>query len=549
MPIDLELRITLEADGRTLAFELNSSLPELALYRASVGRIMLSTSPQQQLDARFADLSQLARQRAARYSALEQHEVMAHLARIGQRLYRDLFPEPLKQAYRQIRRIQRAAPLTLLIASDEPWIPWELVKPFEQIDATGELIDDPFLCERFYLTRWFAGSALSQAREIAALALVTAGANLAYADDEAGYFTALAARAPEITLRTRLSDAAAVRTALKQSAAQLWHFACHGAFAGDQPDSAAVMLADGQLRAEDIVGPIELGVAQAQPLVFLNACHTGRQGFALTGLGGWAWQFVRARASAFVGAQWEAHDELAAVFAIAFYEALWSGQPLGQALHTARMTTKARDQTNPTWLAYAAYGDPRLRLWLRGQTGPSSAAAEPTPALRALPPVERTSSVSPPPVAPPAVEAGDDEFLYDAFISYRDDEPDRSWVAQLLVPLLDAAGLRICFDQRDFDPGAPPLDQTMHAIERSRRTIAVLSNTYLQDNFAHTENLMAQTLGVEEGRYRLLPLRFEPGCQIPLRLRIYTWLDVADLERNQRTLERLIKAVRTLPGR
>ena len=45
----------------------------------------------------------------------------------------------------------------LLITSDEPWIPWEMVKPYE-IDQDGnELYNDAPLCEKFQLTRRLAG--------------------------------------------------------------------------------------------------------------------------------------------------------------------------------------------------------------------------------------------------------------------------------------------------------------------------------------------------------------------------------------------------------
>lgn len=142
-----------------------------------------------------------------------------------------------------------------------------------------------------------------------------------------------------------------------------------------------------------------------------------------------------------------------------------------------------------------------------------------------------------------------DGFLYDAFISYRHQEPDMSWVRHELVPRLDAAGLRICLDIRHFDAGAPALNQMMEAVEQSRRTIAVLSNNYLQGNFAEVENLMAQTLGIEERQYRLLPVRFERDCKIPLRIRMLSYLDLADLTQQAETLHRLIAAIRTLPTR
>ncbi|HEY0735832.1 MAG TPA: CHAT domain-containing protein [Herpetosiphonaceae bacterium] len=549
--IDLELRITLR-DERTLAFELTSQ--RFGYYRTAVGQTLLTVAPRQHLDLLFNDLSQLARRSGAGYSAQDQSEVSTRIAAFGQVLYRDLIPEELKRAYRRIRRHQ-AGPLSLLITSDEPWIPWELVRPFERDTPAEQGFDDPFFCEQFALTRWLAGGSLPQQLEVKTIALVAPKSGLSYVQRERAYIDGLAQRAPQARILPPIGTASAVRAGLRDRIAQLWHIATHGNFAGSTPDRSAVQLDGGELRAEEIVGPVEQGIAHAQPLVLLNACHTGRQDFALTGLGGWAQQLVRAGASAFVGTQWEAHDALAAEFAVALYEALWSGQTLGQAAHTARQAIKSQDPTNPTWLAYAVYGHPDLRVWLAGQTGPEQTAAPPVD-LRPLPPdasqatsapaTTNTRSVQPAPVAP-AIQPADD-FVYDAFVSYLDADPDRAWVEDELVPTLVASGLRICLD-RDLVYGAAQVTEMERAVTESRRTIAVLSTQYLAGNFQDVQNVMAQTLGIEEGQYRLLPLIFEPNVALPLRIRMLKPLTRSDLERQPQTWQRLITAIRTLPKR
>ena len=47
-----------------------------------------------------------------------------------------------------------------------------------------------------------------------------------------------------------------------------------------------------------------------------------------------------------------------------------------------------------------------------------------------------------------------DDFVYDAFISYRHQEPDKTWVRKTLLPRLEAEGLAACIDYRDFRLGA-----------------------------------------------------------------------------------------------
>jgi CHAT domain-containing protein len=95
----------------------------------------------------------------------------------------------------------------------------------------------------------------------------------------------------------------------------------------------------------------------AAPLVFMNACRTGGEAPLYTRLAGWAHSFLAAGVGAFVGSLWEVRDGTARQFAEQFYRALLEGQDLGAALSIARESV--RDEAgDPTWLAYAFYGDP-----------------------------------------------------------------------------------------------------------------------------------------------------------------------------------------------
>jgi hypothetical protein len=64
--------------------------------------------------------------------------------------------------------------------------------------------------------------------------------------------------------------------------------------------------------------------------------------------------------------------------------------------------------------------------------------------------------------------------------------------------------------------------------------------------------VMAQSLGIEEGGYRVLPVRIEPidVSQLPLRLSMLATVDLADSPRAGRELDRLASALRgPLPRR
>ena len=156
-----------------------------------------------------------------------------------------------------------------------------------------------------------------------------------------------------------LETVAEVLDALAGKAGNLYHFSCHGNFDADNADDSPLQLKDGEIFApNDITGPYETGVVQSKPLVFLNACYAGQIGRNIRGLGGWAQRFVSKGASAFVGGMWEVNDNLAAEFAITFYDKLWSGETLGEAFHAARAHLREMDPANPTWLAYTLYADP-----------------------------------------------------------------------------------------------------------------------------------------------------------------------------------------------
>lgn len=139
-----------------------------------------------------------------------------------------------------------------------------------------------------------------------------------------------------------------------------------------------------------------------------------------------------------------------------------------------------------------------------------------------------------------------DAFVYDAFISYRQQDPDRSWVHGVLLPGLEAAGLRICVDYRCFRLGAPLVLEMARAVEQSRYTLGVLSPAYLDSNFTELENVLSEHLGLELSERRLLMVMREP-CKPHLRMRARLWLDMTDDAESETNLERLASELRRPP--
>ncbi len=292
------------------------------------------------------------------------------LVSFGRALWRELIPPEICSAYREIRRSVRS----WMIISDEPWIPWELIKPYDA-SRPEEILDDDFLALQFELTRWLAGRS-TPAREIAVrsfAALETA--DLPQVKEERILLEDLKRSSPGLSGEAPACDSAGeVLGYLETCDVQLLHFMGHGTLAASRADEAGIPLPDGSaLRPLDLEGPVATRLLRNQPLVFLNTCWAAQQGWSLTRLGGWASRWVGVcGCSAFVAPMWPVRTQIALSFARAFYEALAGGAPLGEAAWRARNQIFQERSGDPSVLAYVVYGHPYTRVTF----GSDSAADE-----------------------------------------------------------------------------------------------------------------------------------------------------------------------------
>jgi hypothetical protein len=150
------------------------------------------------------------------------------------------------------------------------------------------------------------------------------------------------------------------------------------------------------------------------------------------------------------------------------------------------------------------------------------------------------------------VPKDEEGFRYDAYVSYVDREPDATWVWDTLLPRLEEAGLRIAVSGDVEEPGVARVVNVERGIKQAKRTVVVLSEVYLADHVADFENVLAQTMGVQEGNYRLLPVEIAPidASQLPVRLSILTTLNLIHPRRAEREFGRLVRALQgPLPRR
>ncbi|VDI69696.1 Hypothetical predicted protein [Mytilus galloprovincialis] len=83
------------------------------------------------------------------------------------------------------------------------------------------------------------------------------------------------------------------------------------------------------------------------------------------------------------------------------------------------------------------------------------------------------------------------DYIYDAFVSYSDD--DREFVLNDCIEHIENEGnSKLCVHQRDFVPGEDITDNILHAIESSRKTICIITRSFLQSYYCMFEFNMAR---------------------------------------------------------
>jgi hypothetical protein len=353
-PPDVEIRI--RADGKRLTFELSSPHQAADVSNAPMGGVEMAVEPQAYMQERYDELNQWAGGQPADADVIA--DIHDRLTAIGNGLFLALFPDKLKRAYWKLVKLRKQGVLkSLHIVSDEPWIPWEMVKPVDMDEGEA----DDFLAEGWQVSRWLAGPGQVDRLRIDTARLVAPDTDLTQVRREVDFFGTLPAR--HIAIGETLRQLAQVRQIGKEGV-ELLHFSTHGRLNAKSIDSSSIVLENNtELRPDDLVGEAVFGLRKRRPLVFMNTCHGARMGFSLAGLGGWAGQMInQAKAGVFIGALWEVNDALAADFALRFYSELQDGQTLGAAFHTARQEIRQKAPANSTWLAYTLYGDPNIHI-------------------------------------------------------------------------------------------------------------------------------------------------------------------------------------------
>ena len=334
-----------QADGATqYRILLSATDPSLDLNLRTFGPLSLRLDPAKFFEDFFKEIDDLPLDTEAQRELAERR-----LGAKGAYLTDQLLPDGLRDKLWEVRdRIS-----SIIVQSEEPWIPWELCKLVGR--ENGRIVEGPFLCEAYPITRWLPGVGFKRPLSLRNVALVVpADSGLPLAGAERDYVLSLAGPARHVTALP--ATFAGVQDAFAAGTYDGWHFTGHGAARDDDPDRSPILLEGGQAFTPDSLSGQAANVGLPHPVVFINACQVGRSGMALTGIGGWANRFVQAGAGAFIGAYWSVIDEPAFGFAREVYTRLLAGTAIGQAVREARIAI--RSPGDPTWLAYTVFADP-----------------------------------------------------------------------------------------------------------------------------------------------------------------------------------------------
>ncbi|CAG9822776.1 unnamed protein product [Phaedon cochleariae] len=102
----------------------------------------------------------------------------------------------------------------------------------------------------------------------------------------------------------------------------------------------------------------------------------------------------------------------------------------------------------------------------------------------------------------------DKDKEYDIFICYS--HKDEDFVMQNLLPVLEDGPnpFKVCIHVRDFLPGEFILTSVNNSVLNSKRTLVVLSNNFLESSWGKLEFRTAHTQTIEEGRTRLVVIKY-----------------------------------------
>jgi len=278
------------------------------------------------------------------------------LADLGKQLWTFL-PQGFRDEYFRLYELD-APPRSIGIYSDEMLYPWELVVPNEK--RNGRFVELPCLGIAHVLGRWKTALPIKPTpQRLRVESFVVINPTYLPPDDlpwSASETAALKKLFPKIEVFTPPTEKGVRAGLLERKNVRMLHFSGHGAYDPLNADLSELLLEQGSLTAMAIANTT-LG-AESSPIVYLNACSVGAMGVTVGRAGGFAASCLEGGFTGVVAPYWPVNDAQAAQFSIELYRRLLEGRAIGEALRDLR----DEHSDDPTYLAFAFFGDPWTRV-------------------------------------------------------------------------------------------------------------------------------------------------------------------------------------------
>lgn len=283
------------------------------------------------------------------------------MVRLGKGLYFDFVPPSLQKILSTITT------RFLMIATNDPIIPWELIYLPEKDTYLGL----EFALGRKVLMVVDRLPIISKSYDhiLDVLLIGNPSGNLPSSENEVKYIAEKLEVNERVKTKVMVGDEV-TRTGLEKELSDqqydIIHFAGHSFFNPENPNKSYLELARGEaIYASQFSWLFQKGIPS---LIFLNACSTAMDSGGETTpeevqMSGMIRQLMNIGVQSVIGSLWPMHDIVSATIATEFYRNLMHGMTLGESLQSSRRLVHNSFKTqNVGWNGFILYGNPMLRI-------------------------------------------------------------------------------------------------------------------------------------------------------------------------------------------
>jgi tetratricopeptide (TPR) repeat protein len=304
---------------------------------------------------------------AAGMNAATKEQTAALMKGFGRELYEKFAPSAFKEAFWQLVSKRGNKFTTIQIYSNDPAIPWELMRP---VNADGSF-EWGFIGVEFNLGRWHFSQTNSQRdkppQRLRVEKLIAIAPQYPSGRSLPAQKLELEALAKFRNFQSMRGTYDVLKGIFDEMPQAIIHFAGHGSVSrtANNLNEFSISLEDFELDLMRWRGLARKN-SKAHPFFFFNACEIGQAQRVANFVDGWAPAVLEKGASGYIGALWPISDRGAAEFATRFYALLdaelRSGySSVGEVLRKTRKLYL--ENGDPSFLAYVYYGDPELAFF------------------------------------------------------------------------------------------------------------------------------------------------------------------------------------------